>query len=119
MYRSLYHCYPLPKVLSKNIYASCDKINDVSTPPKKETEVEHEHGGALRFMGYLRSIGIVASKGARYLAYTSDVGEAFRPVVHPRVVTLAYAMSWSYVLGDVGFHGYNEYTKGSDSKKIG
>ena len=32
---------------------------------------------------------------------TSDVGEAFRPVVHPYIVTGAYAVSWAYLAGYV------------------
>lgn len=30
---------------------------------------------------------------------TSDVGEAFRPVVPPAVVTAAYGVSWLYLAG--------------------
>jgi Mitochondrial 18 KDa protein (MTP18) len=30
---------------------------------------------------------------------TSDVGEAFRPVVPPWVVTAAYGVSWIYLAG--------------------
>lgn len=37
----------------------------------------------------------------RYVAYTSDVGEAFRPVVSPRIVSGAYAISWAYLGYDV------------------
>ena len=36
-------------------------------------------------------------------AFTSDVGEAARPVVHPRIVTAAYGISWLYCIGDVAF----------------
>jgi hypothetical protein len=32
---------------------------------------------------------------------TSDVGEAFRPVVSPRIVTAAYGISWLYLAGSV------------------
>jgi len=54
----------------------------------------------------------------RYLAYTSDVGEAFRPVVNPKIVTAAYALSWSYVICDVGYEGYKDYQRGSDRNHI-
>lgn len=35
-------------------------------------------------------------------AYTSDVGEAFRPVADVRYIRAGYAVSWAYVLVDVG-----------------
>lgn len=44
--------------------------------------------------------------GSRYVAYTSDIGEAFRPVVPPMLVTAGYAVSWAYLIGDVGYEGY-------------
>jgi len=48
----------------------------------------------------------------RYLAYTSDVGEAFRPIVPPLLVTAAYGISWIYLLGDVSYETYKAHTKG-------
>ena len=36
----------------------------------------------------------------RLRSRTSDVGEAFRPVVNPRIVTAAYGVSWAYLVGD-------------------
>jgi fission process protein 1 len=50
-----------------------------------------------------RLFGVAFAKGGRYLAYTSDVGEAFRPVAHINVVRAGYAVSWIYVLGDIGY----------------
>mmetsp|Transcript_31235 Transcript_31235/g.73090 ORF Transcript_31235/g.73090 Transcript_31235/m.73090 type:complete len:484 (-) Transcript_31235:12-1463(-) len=40
-------------------------------------------------------------KASRYLAYTSDVGEAFRPVVPAAVVNASYAVAVGYVAWDV------------------
>lgn len=45
----------------------------------------------------------------RYVAYTSDVGESFRPVAHPWLVKGAYGISWAYILGDVSYEGYKAY----------
>lgn len=45
----------------------------------------------------------------RYVAYTSDIGESFRPVAHPRLVRAAYAVSWTYLIGDVAHEGYKAY----------
>ncbi|KAL0255521.1 hypothetical protein I308_100325 [Cryptococcus tetragattii IND107] len=61
---------------------------------------------SLRYAAYLRRVRDVARAGSRYTAYTSDVGEAFRPVVPPWVVTAAYGVSWAYLIGDVSFTTY-------------
>jgi fission process protein 1 len=45
----------------------------------------------------------------RYVAYTSDIGESFRPVAHPRLVRTAYGISWAYLIGDVAHEGYKAY----------
>ena len=45
----------------------------------------------------------------RYVAYTSDIGESFRPVAHPIVIRTAYGVSWLYLLGDVSYEGYRAY----------
>lgn len=45
----------------------------------------------------------------RYVAYTSDIGESFRPVAHPNWVRGAYAVSWLYLAGDVAHEGYKAY----------
>lgn len=42
----------------------------------------------------------------RYVAYTSDIGESFRPVAHPRLVSAAYSVSWAYLVGDVAYEGW-------------
>lgn len=40
------------------------------------------------------------------MAYTSDIGESFRPVAHPRLVTAAYGVSWLYLIGDVSYEAW-------------
>lgn len=47
----------------------------------------------------------------RYVAYTSDIGESFRPVAHPYLVKGAYAVSWLYLAGDVAHEGYKAYCR--------
>ncbi|BGO97371.1 Mitochondrial 18 kDa protein [Rhodotorula toruloides] len=59
-----------------------------------------------RYLGYLARLRPVLISSTRYLAYSSDVGESFRPVVAPRAVTAAYGISWAYVTGDVAYEGY-------------
>lgn len=55
---------------------------------------------------YLAFVGACA-RLVRYLAYTSDFGEAFRPIAHPYVVRASYGVSWAYVIGDVSYEAYN------------
>jgi fission process protein 1 len=45
----------------------------------------------------------------RYVAYTSDIGESFRPVAHPGLIRTAYGISWLYLTGDVLHEGYKAY----------
>lgn len=47
--------------------------------------------------------------GHRYVAYTSDIGESFRPLAHPNLVRAAYGVSWLYLTGDVANEGYKAY----------
>ena len=54
-----------------------------------------------RYAAYFRNLGRIA----RYLAFTSDVGEAIRPVVGRRIVQGCYGVSWLYVIGDVSYEG--------------
>jgi fission process protein 1 len=48
----------------------------------------------------------------RYTAYTNDLGEAFRPLIHPYIVRSTYAISWGYVIGDVVYECYNNKKDG-------
>ncbi|KAK4057553.1 hypothetical protein OIO90_001622, partial [Microbotryomycetes sp. JL221] len=59
-----------------------------------------------RYLAFLARVRPVLQPATRYLAYTSDVGESFRPVVAPRAVTAAYGISWAYILGDTAYEGY-------------
>ena len=47
----------------------------------------------------------------RYVAYTSDIGESFRPIAHPYLVEGAYGISWLYLTGDVAHEGYKAYCR--------
>lgn len=77
----------------------------------------------LRVFGYAsrvgRLVGTYASAGSRYLGYASDVGEAFRPVMDVRYVRAGYAISWAYVLLDVGLNTKKAKDAGEDWKRAG
>ncbi|GAA99527.1 uncharacterized protein L969DRAFT_93985 [Mixia osmundae IAM 14324] len=59
-----------------------------------------------RYLAYLARLRPLLLPATRYLAYTSDVGEAFRPVVNPTAVRAAYGISWMYLVGDVAYEGF-------------
>ena len=55
----------------------------------------------------------VAAANMRYTAYSSDFGEALRPVVPPILVKASYGLAVSYVLGDVAYNGWKEAQPGA------
>ena len=58
--------------------------------------------------------------GIRYVGYTSDIGESFRPVVSPAIVRAGYGISWAYLIGDVGYEGYKaKMVRGDDNTTVG
>ncbi|KAJ5207118.1 Mitochondrial 18kDa protein [Penicillium cf. griseofulvum] len=65
----------------------------------------------FRYAAYANRIRTILLSAHRYVAYTSDIGESFRPIAHPWLVRSAYAISWSYLLGDVGHEGYKAYIR--------
>lgn len=87
-----------------------DKTIQIANSPSDEKE-NYMPGRYFAYLARFRTL-------VRYLAYTSDVGEAFRPIVNPKIVTAAYAISWGYVLGDVSYEGYKAYNKGKNNTEI-
>lgn len=63
----------------------------------------------LRYAAYAARLRTILLSAHRYVAYTSDIGESFRPVAHPNLVRGAYGVSWMYLLGDVSYEGYKAY----------
>ncbi|EEH38681.1 hypothetical protein PAAG_08408 [Paracoccidioides lutzii Pb01] len=64
-----------------------------------------------RYAAYTNRIRTILLSAHRYVAYTSDIGESFRPVAHPWLVRFAYGISWAYILGDVANEGYKAYLR--------
>lgn len=65
----------------------------------------------LRYAAYATRIRTIMMSAHRYVAYTSDIGESFRPIAHPYLVKGAYGVSWLYLLGDVSHEGYKAYCR--------
>ncbi|KAJ7047661.1 mitochondrial 18 KDa protein-domain-containing protein [Mycena alexandri] len=66
----------------------------------------------VRYAAYGARLRTALRAGTRYIAYTSDIGEAFRPVVPPWIVTAAYGVSWLYLAGDVSYESYKAQRRG-------
>ncbi|KAF6842608.1 hypothetical protein CMUS01_02924 [Colletotrichum musicola] len=78
-----------------------DELVDGYAPESTESNV--------RYAAYATRIRTILMSAHRYVAYTSDIGESFRPVAHPYLVRSAYGVSWLYILGDVSYEGYKAY----------
>ncbi|KAJ0306722.1 hypothetical protein COL5a_006078 [Colletotrichum fioriniae] len=78
-----------------------DELVDGYAPESTESNV--------RYAAYVTRIRTIMMSAHRYVAYTSDIGESFRPVAHPGLVRTAYGISWLYILGDVSYEGYKAY----------
>lgn len=71
-----------------------------------------------RYLAYAQRVARVLGPSTRYMAFSSDVGEAFRPVVHPKLVTFSYALTWGYVFGDIGYSSYMAYKLHPDNSSF-
>ncbi|KAK1834248.1 mitochondrial 18 KDa protein-domain-containing protein [Podospora conica] len=78
-----------------------DDLYEGYVPPSTESNV--------RYAAYAARARTILLSAHRYVAYTSDIGESFRPVAHPWLVRGAYGVSWAYILGDVSYEGYKAY----------
>ncbi|EZF34059.1 hypothetical protein H109_02165 [Trichophyton interdigitale MR816] len=67
-----------------------------------------------RYSAYAARIRTLLLSAHRYVAYTSDIGESFRPVAHPWLVKGAYGVSWAYIFGDVANEGYKAYLRNQE-----
>lgn len=66
---------------------------------------------SVRYAGYAARVRTILLSAHRYVAYTSDIGESFRPIAHPYLVKGAYGVSWAYLVGDVAHEGYKAYLR--------
>jgi fission process protein 1 len=71
--------------------------------------------GPARFLGLVGRAGVVlartAKAGSRYIAYSSDIGEAFRPLVSPTFVKASYGVALAYIATDIGLAVYGEHNR--------
>ena len=95
-----------------DIVSKYDVNNDKHIDPDEFLEFEHEiqlQETAARYAGYAARI--------RYLAFTSDFGEALRPIVHKRIVNATYAIAFGYCFADVGYEAYKLHKRNYVTEK--
>ena len=76
-------------------------VSKVKGSVEDESITDQESG--LRYAAYANRLRTILLASHRYVAYTSDIGESFRPVAHPYLVKSGYAVSWLYIIGDVSY----------------
>ncbi|XP_034828039.1 mitochondrial fission process protein 1 [Maniola hyperantus] len=54
----------------------------------------------------------------RFIGYSNEVGESFRPVVPVKLVRATYGMAFAYVLADTGDKSWKMFRKGGGPKKV-
>ncbi|KAH6608379.1 mitochondrial 18kda [Trichoderma cornu-damae] len=102
---------PKPEKLPKRLQRIVDKADkdDGFFESIKEGRAPDSTESNLRYAAYATRLRTILLSAHRYVAYTSDIGESFRPVAHPNLVRTAYGISWLYILGDVSHEGYRAY----------
>lgn len=102
---------PLPrKTLPQSLQDTLDNEEKMWETVYDGTAAESTESN-LRYAAYASRVRTILLSAHRYVAYTSDIGESFRPVAHPYLVKGAYGVSWAYLLGDVAHEGYKAYLR--------
>ena len=96
----------LPKDLQKLVDKQDDWMEDIFEGQGPDTT-----NTSVRYAAYANRLRTIMLSAHRYVAYTSDIGESFRPVAHPWLVRSAYGVSWAYLIGDVSHEGYKAYKR--------
>ncbi|QKF94608.1 mitochondrial 18kda protein [Fadolivirus algeromassiliense] len=84
----------------------------------KNTDNDLEQSRPVVYLNwFLRTFPRVISK-QRYLAYASEVGESFRPIIPKYIVNASYAASIFYVGTDVWIHTHDMIQQNKPQKEI-
>ena len=104
-----------PQVLATSVKNMLRKDDDEMNEDKNDLK-----DGPSRFLGLAGRVGVVlartAKAGSRYIAYSSDVGEAFRPLVSSNFVRATYGIAYAYVMCDVGMAVYGEHQRSQEKE---
>ncbi|KAK5118468.1 hypothetical protein LTR62_002983 [Meristemomyces frigidus] len=102
---------PLPrKALPKEIQETLDN-EEKWWETLSSGKADDSTNSSVRYAAYANRLRTIMLSAQRYVAYTSDIGESFRPIAHPNMVRTAYGISWAYLIGDVSYEGYKAYTR--------
>mmetsp|Transcript_33490 Transcript_33490/g.48572 ORF Transcript_33490/g.48572 Transcript_33490/m.48572 type:complete len:196 (+) Transcript_33490:18-605(+) len=82
-----------------------DHVKEVHAVDMNETQ--------LRYAAYSAGLARIF----RYLAFSSDFGEALRPVVSSRIVNASYSVAIGYCFADVFWEGYKHHKRGNITEK--
>lgn len=87
-----------------------DKVTEIASVSSMGTTVGNDHTDSTetswRYAAYANRFRTILQASHRYIAYTSDIGESFRPVAHPYLVKFGYGISWAYLIGDVSYESW-------------
>ena len=99
------------KAIVKKYDTNNDGTVDEAELTELVTDIYHvsEH---YRVAGYSAAF----ARAFRYLAFTSDVGEAMRPVLRKTIVTATYGVAAAYCVADVGYETYKVSKTGKNEK---
>lgn len=101
---------PPPKKLPASLQATLDDEEKL-WEALYEGHARESTESNIRYAAYASRVRTILLSAHRYVAYTSDIGESFRPIAHPYLVKAAYGISWAYLAGDVGNEGYKAYLR--------
>ena len=101
----------------KTLFAASPDTRNANNDEGNKKPGKWDEGNGARYAGYsaraARVLGVVSKSvkaSSRYIAYSSDVGEAARPLVSPNFVKAMYGVAFAYV-------GYDVYSAGSNAMK--
>jgi mitochondrial fission process protein 1 len=92
-----------------------DKSVETKQDQRPEGQGEHDE---IKFLKEFRLAGYSGASRRlfRYLNYTSDFGEAMKPVTQLRLVHLSHMLSIGYCIADIGLEAYNLRCRGYMTK---
>ncbi|GMH81768.1 hypothetical protein TrVE_jg5237 [Triparma verrucosa] len=84
-------------------------LSELTSSDSDSSPLRDWQARSLAYLSRLKLLTVKAFKAKiRYAAYSSDVGEAARPVVSNKVILAAYGVAGTYVLADVGYECYKK-----------
>eukprot|EP00943_MAST-04B_sp_MAST-4B-sp1_P008724 g8724.t1 len=108
---------PVTAISPDNAKPDTDSVEQKNS----KTDRDWDEGNGVRYAGYsaraarvLAVFSKTAKASTRYIAYSSDVGEASRPLVSPLFVKAMYGVAFSYV----GYDVYQATTNAVNKAKL-